>query len=108
METNKPLTADQLDKLKAAVRLRFDELYQRIGSVRQALTNKVLAEDKEITKELTKEKIDSTREKAILNKVRAIEREANNQLPHVNKKPVAASPAPAAAPKTAKKKSAKK
>jgi len=100
METNKPLSADQVEKLKADIRQRFDELYQRIGSVRQTLTNKVLSEDKEITKELTKEKIDTAREKAILNKVRAVEREANNQLPHVQKKVTA--PPPAAAPKTAK------
>jgi hypothetical protein len=108
METNKPLSADQLEKLKAGIRQRFDELYQRIGSVRQALTNKVLAEDKEITKELTKEKIDTAREKTILNKVRAIEREANNQLPHVNKKPTASSTPVEATAKKVKPKAAKK
>jgi len=103
METNKALTAAQLDKLKETIRQRFDDLYHRIGSVRQPLTNKVLAEDKAITKELAKEKIDTAGEKAILNKLRAIERDANNQLPHMNKKAVTTAP-PAPAPKAKAKK----
>jgi hypothetical protein len=85
METNKALTSDQLDKLKAAVRQRFDDLYHRIGTSRQKLASTVLLVDQSINKELTKEKIDTVHEKKILNRVREIEREANNQLPHVHK-----------------------
>lgn len=85
METNKALTADQLDKLKAAVRQRFDDLYHRIGTSRQKLATTVLLVDQSINKELNKEKIDTVREKQILNRLREIEREANNQLPHVPK-----------------------
>lgn len=85
METTKALTTDQLDKLKTAVRQRFDDLYHRIGTSRQKLASTVLLVDQSINKELTKEKIDAVREKQILNKVREIEREANNQLPHVHK-----------------------
>jgi methylthioribose-1-phosphate isomerase len=96
MEPNKALTSDQLEKLKTNIRQRFDELYQRIGSNRPTLVNKVLAVDQAITKELTKEKIDTAREKAINNKVRETEREANNQLPHVQKKPTASIPSPVA------------
>jgi hypothetical protein len=90
MEKSKPLTADQLSKLKTEVRQRFDELYQRIGSNRASLSNKILSMDQAINKELTKEKIDEARQKAILNKVREAEREANNQLPHIQKKPAPA------------------
>ncbi len=93
METNKALTADQLDKLKGIVRHRLDDLYQRIGTNRQKLASTVLLVDQSINKELTKEKIDTAREKKILNKVREIEMQANNQLPHVNKITVPASPA---------------
>ena len=85
METNKALTADQLDKLKGIVRHRLDDLYQRIGTNRQKLASTVLLVDQSINKELAKEKIDTAREKKILRTVREIEREANNQLPHVNK-----------------------
>src|SRR5277367_3533334 len=85
METNKALTADQLDKLKGIVRRRFDDLYHRIGTSRQKLASTVLLVDQSINKELTKETIDAVREKQILGKVREIEREANNQLPHVHK-----------------------
>src|SRR5882724_7370431 len=93
METNKALTADQLNKLKATVRQRFDELYQRIGTTRKNLENTVLLVDQAITKELNKEKIDAKREKDLLGKLRDIEKTANNQLPHVHKAPVAATPA---------------
>jgi hypothetical protein len=85
METNKELTADQLDQLKSSIRQRFDDLYHRIGTSRQKLATTVLLVDQSINKEFTREKIDSVREKQILNKVREIEREANNQLPHVLK-----------------------
>ena len=101
METIKALTADQLDTLKATVRQRFDDLYHRIGTSRQKLATTVLLVDQSINKELTRENIDSTREKQILGKLREIEREANNQLPHVLKiaapKPVVAQ-TPAAKP----------
>ncbi len=92
MESNKELTADQLDKLKETVRQRFDALSQRIGTNRQKLATTVLLVHQAINKELAKDKIDTLREKAILSKVREIEKEANKQLPHVNKK-VTASPA---------------
>jgi hypothetical protein len=85
MENNKPLTADQLDQLKATVRQRFDDLYHRIGTNRQKLASTVLLIDQSLNKELTKEKIDTAREKQILNKVREIEREASKQLPHLHK-----------------------
>jgi len=85
METNKALTTDQLDQLKTTVRQRFDDLYHRIGTNRQKLANTVLLVDQSINKELTKEKIDTAREKQILNKVREVEREANKQLPHLHK-----------------------
>jgi|GEM_PF-1678842 hypothetical protein len=85
METNKALSTDQLDQLKTSVRQRFDDLYHRIGTSRQKLATTVLLVDQAINKELTKETIDNVREKQILNKVREIEREANNQLPHVHK-----------------------
>jgi hypothetical protein len=85
METSKALTKDQLEKLKATVRQRFDDLYHRIGTNRQKLATTVLLVDQAINKELTKEKIDTTHEKQILGKLREIEREANNQLPHVHK-----------------------
>jgi hypothetical protein len=89
---NKALTSDQVSKLKETIRKRFDELYQRIGTNRQALATKVLNVDQSITKELNKEKIDSTIEKDILGKVRDIEKMANNQLPHV-RKPIVSAPA---------------
>src|SRR6185369_5180960 len=85
METNKALTADQLDQLKTTVRQRFDDLYHRIGTNRQKLASTVLLVDQSINKELTKEKIDTAREKQILNKVREVEREASKQLPHLPK-----------------------
>jgi hypothetical protein len=85
MENNKPLTTDQLDQLKTTLRQRFDDLYHRIGTNRQKLANTVLLVDQSINKELTKEKIDTAREKQILNKVREIEREASKQLPHLHK-----------------------
>ena len=96
METNKTLSADQLNNLKTTVRQRFDDLYHRIGTNRQNLANTVLLVDQSINKELTKEKIDTTREKQILNKVREIEREANQQLPHLHKvvAPTASAPKP--------------
>src|SRR5258707_751185 len=96
METNKALTPDQLNKLKEIVRQRFDDLYHRIGTNRQKLANTVLLVDQSINKELTKEKIDTAREKQILNRVREIEREANKQLPHLHKvvAPTAAAPKP--------------
>ncbi len=56
METNTPLTADQLDQLKTTVRQRFDDLYHRIGTNRQKLANTVLLIDQTVNKELTKEK----------------------------------------------------
>ena len=105
METNKALTADQLDKLKTTVRQRFDDLYHRIGTSRQKLASTVLLIDQSINKELTKEKIDTAREKQILNKVRAIEREAGNQLPHLHK---VAAPAPSTVKVPAAKTAAKK
>ena len=107
MESTKALTSDQLNKLKESVRKRFDELYQRIGTNRQALATKVLTVDQSIIKELNKEKIDSAIEKDILGKVRDIERMANNQLPHVRKPVVAAAP-PAKPAKEAKPKAKKK
>jgi len=85
MENSKPLTADQLDQLKTTVRQRFDDLYHRIGTNRQKLANTVLLVDQSINKELTKEKIDTAREKQILNKIREVEREASKQLPHLPK-----------------------
>src|SRR6478736_3585131 len=85
METNKALTAEQLDQLKATVRQRFDDLYHRIGTNRQKLANTVLLVDQSINKELTKEKIDTARERQILNKIREVEREASKQLPHLPK-----------------------
>ena len=94
METNKALTTDQTEQLKASVRKRFDDLYHRIGTSRQKLATTVLLVDQSINKELTRENIDSTREKQILGKLREIEREANNQLPHVLK---IAAPKPAVA-----------
>ncbi len=102
METSKALTADQLEKLKGTVRQRFDELYQRIGSNRQKLASTVLLVDQSINKELTKEKIDTLREKTILGKVREIEKMANNQLPHAHK------PTPTPSVTTAKPKAKKK
>lgn len=93
MENNKALTADQLDQLKTTIRQRFDDLYHRIGTNRQKLASTVLSVDQSINKELTKEKIDTAREKQILNKVREIEREANKQLPHLHK---VVTPAPSA------------
>ncbi|GHM99523.1 hypothetical protein WSM22_10130 [Cytophagales bacterium WSM2-2] len=97
METKKALTTDQLNQLKETVRQRFDELYQRIGKNRANLSTKVLTIDQSINKELSKEKIDTDHEKDILRKVREIEREANNQLPHIPKAvaPVSSTPAPA-------------
>ena len=91
MEPSKALTTDQRDKLKVTVRQRFDNLYHRIGTSRQKLASTVLLVDQSINKELTKEAIDASSEKQILNKLREIEREANNQLPHV---PKVAAPAP--------------
>ena len=85
MENDKALTPDQLDKLKTTVRQRFDDLYHRIGTGRQKLASTVLLVDQSINKELAKEKIDAARERQIMNRVREIEREANNQLPHVHK-----------------------
>ena len=85
METNKTLSADQLNNLKTTVRQRFDDLYHRIGTNRQKLANTVLLVDQAINKELTKEKIDDAHEKQILYKVREIEREAGKQLPHLHK-----------------------
>jgi hypothetical protein len=103
METSKALSADQLGNLKTTVRQRFDDLYHRIGTNRQKLANTVLLVDQSINKELTKEKIDTDREKQILNKVREIEREANKQLPHLHKvvatSPQAPKPKPEAKPK---------
>ncbi len=93
MDSNKPLTTDQLDQLKTTVRQRFDDLYHRIGTNRQKLATTVLLGYQAINKELTKEKIDTLREKQILNKVREIEREANKQLPHLHKV-VATTPQP--------------
>jgi hypothetical protein len=83
MESNKALNSDQLHKLKSTIRQRFDDLYHRIGTSRQKLANTVLLVDQAINKELNKEKINTAREKQILNKVREIEREANSQLPHM-------------------------
>ncbi len=105
METNKALTADQLNKLKETVRQRFDDLYHRIGTNRQKLANTVLLVDQSINKELTKEKIDTVREKAILRNVREVEREASNQLPHLHKvaAPTPTPPAAKAKPKATKK-----
>ena len=94
METNKALSVDQLNNLKTTVRQRFDDLYHRIGTNRQKLANTVLLVDQSINKELTKEKIDTLGEKKILGKIREIEREANNQLPHLHK---VVTPAPAIA-----------
>jgi len=94
METSKPLTEGQLNKLKETVRKRFDDLFQRIGSNRQKLSATVFNVDQTINKMLTKEKIDSKKEKEILNLISKTERAANEQLPHQNKsaaKPVAAS-----------------
>src|SRR6478736_3410464 len=98
METNKALTAEQLDQLKATVRQRFDDLYHRIETNRQKLANTVLLVDQSINKELTKEKIDTAREKQILNKVRETEREASKQLPHLHKV-VTSGPSSPSAPK---------
>jgi len=92
METGKVLTKDQLEKLTEIIRQRFEDLYQRIGTNRQKLATTVLSVHQSINKELAKEKIDPVREKQILNKLREIEREANNQLPHVHKVSI---PAPA-------------
>jgi hypothetical protein len=97
----KALTADQVNKLKETVRQRFDELYQRIGTNRQSLATKVLMVDQSIIKELNREKVDAAVEKDVLGKVRDIERMANNQLPHVRKPVVTATP-PAKAAKEAK------
>jgi len=94
METNQALTSDQLDQLKTTVRQRFDDLYHRVGTNRQKLANTVLLIDQSVNKELTKEKIDTVREKQILNKVREIEREANKQLPHLHKAVTPTPPAP--------------
>jgi hypothetical protein len=103
MENNKPLTSDQLDQLKTTLRQRFDDLYHRIGTNRQKLANTVLLVDQSINKELTKEKIDTAREKQILNKVKEIEREASKQLPHLHKAvpstPSVPKPKPEAKPK---------
>jgi len=111
METSKALSADQLEKLKATVRQRFDDLYHRIGTNRQKLSGTVLLADQAINKELNKEKIDATAEKKILGKIRDIEKVANNQLPHVPKVAVAPKPAaetkPTPAPKTPAKAPAK-
>lgn len=122
METSKALSTAQLDQLKASIRQRFDDLYYRIGTSRQKLATTVLLVDQAINKELTKETIDALKEKQILNKVREIEREANNQLPHVHKvappsgvvkAPVVSAPVPKAeaaktsAPKTPSAKAAK-
>lgn len=98
METNKALTTDQLDILKATVRQRFDDLYHRIGTNRQKLANTVLLVDQSINKELTKEKMDGAKEKTILGKIRDIEKVANNQLPHFHK--IVASTPSAPKPKT--------
>jgi hypothetical protein len=100
MESTKALTTDQVNRLKELVRKRFDELYQRIGTNRQALATKVLTVDQSIIKELNKEKIDAAVEKDILGKVRDIEKMANNQLPHVRKPAVVATPAAKPAKKT--------
>jgi len=112
MDSKNALTTDQLDKLKTTVRQRFDDLYHRIGTSRQKLASTVLLVDQSINKELVKEKIDGAREKKILNKVREIEREANNQLPHVHKvaasvPPVAKIPPPAKPSEPKAKKEAK-
>jgi len=85
METNKPLSDQQIEQLKAAIRARFDALYQRIGTNRQKLSTTVLTVDQAITKVLAKETIDGAREKAILAQLRDIERTAANQLPHLPK-----------------------
>ncbi len=105
MENTKALTSDQLNALKETVRQRFDELYQRIGTNRQNLLNKVLMVNHQINKELAKEKIDGDYEKEILRRVRETERAADSQLPHV-RKVVAPSPA-ASAPQAPKAKQAK-
>lgn len=102
MEISKTLTKDQLEKLKATMRHRFDDLFQRIGTNRQKLASTVLAADQAINKELAKEKIDTVREKAILREIKEIERMANNQLPHVHKVNVTATAAPVQKPVAAK------
>ncbi|HLZ15765.1 MAG TPA: hypothetical protein VKQ08_01945 [Cyclobacteriaceae bacterium] len=98
METNQALTGGQLDKLKADVRQRFDELYHRIGTNRQKLATTVLLVDQSINKELAREKVDTAKEKEILRELREIEKIANNQLPHFHK--VGAPAIPAAQGKT--------
>ncbi len=85
METNKALSKDQLEKLNELVRQRFDDLYQRIGTNRQKLATTVLQVHQAINKEITKEEIDTDKEKDIVRKIRDIERAANNQLPHLHK-----------------------
>lgn len=107
METNKALTTDQLDQLKTTVRRRFDDLYHRIGTNRQKLANTVLLVDQSINKELTKEKIDTAREKQILNKVREVEREASKQLPHLHKVVASTPSAPKVKPEAKPKAEAK-
>jgi hypothetical protein len=103
MENKKPLSPDQLNKLKEAIRQRFDELYHRIGSNRQNLFNKVLFVDQQLNKELTKEQIDEAHEKEILRKVREVERSADSQLPHIHKvAPASVAAAPVAATKVEK------
>jgi hypothetical protein len=94
MENNKALTPDQLNSLKTLIRQRFDDLYHRIGTNRQKLATTVLLVDQAINKEFAKEQIDAVAERQILNRVRDIEKVANNQLPHLHKTVV---PAPAAA-----------
>jgi hypothetical protein len=110
METDKALTTDQLDQLKTTIRQRFDDLYHRIGTNRQKLANTVLLVDQSINKELTKEKIDTSREKQILNKVREVEREASKQLPHLHKvvTPAPSSPKVETKPKAEPKQKAEK
>lgn len=102
METSKALTADQLEKLKATVRQRFDDLYHRIGTNRQKLSGTVLLADQAINKELSKEKIDTSAEKKILGRIRDIEKMANNQLPHIPKVAVTSKPAPESKPASTK------
>lgn len=92
MEKDKELNS----QLKGEVNHRFEDLFKKIGNNRPQLSNKVIAEYKEINKELNRDKVDAQRASEILHQVSGVEKMAARQLPHLEKvmvKPAVATPA---------------
>jgi len=81
MEPSKELNKEFKDE----VNLIFADLFKEIGSNRAQLANKVLGIQKEINKELTKDKIDDQRKKEIRIEVSRTVKMAAQQLPHLKR-----------------------